>query len=210
MCGRYSLYIKPTDLALRYGTINNDINFSPKKEIYPGQNAPVITIDTKSNNKQLKLFNWGFSPSYTKQKIINARSETIDQKTTFKKSFKDKRCLIPATSFFEWKKIAKNNIKHEIYLKNQKIFSFAGIYDQFRDKDDNLITCYTIITTNANEKINNIHNRMPVILSKNQEDNWLKTNNTAELKKLLSPYNNNDTVIENNSDQKQLNLFNDN
>ena len=204
MCGRYSLYLKPTDLSLRYNTFNNDINFSPKNEIYPGENAPVITIDNNSDKKQLSLFNWGFSPTYTNKKIINARAETIDQKKTFKKPFENKRCIIPATSFFEWKNKGKNNIKHEIYIKNEKIFSLAGLYDEFTDKNGNKITCYTIITTNANKALEDIHNRMPVIITKEKEDFWLKSSDYSKLKNLLTPYN---QEIKIEKDNDQLSLF---
>ena len=203
MCGRYSLYLKPTDLSLRYNTFNNDINFSPKNEIYPGENAPVITIDNNSDKKQLSLFNWGFSPTYTNKKIINARAETIDQKKTFKKPFENKRCIIPATSFFEWKNKGKNKIKHEIYIKNEKIFSLAGLYDEFTDKNGNKITCYTIITTKANKALEDIHNRMPVIITKEKEDFWLKSSDYAKLKDLLTPYNE-EMKIENDNDQLSL------
>jgi len=203
MCGRYSLYIKPTDLSLRYNTFNNDINFSPKNEIYPGENAPVITIDNNSDKKQLSLFNWGFSPAYINKKIINARAETIDQKKTFKKPFENKRCIIPATSFFEWKNKGKNKIKHEIYIKNEKIFSLAGIYDEFTNKNGNKITCYTIITTNANKALEDIHNRMPVIITKEKEDFWLKSSDYSKLKDLLTPYNQK-MKIENDNDQLSL------
>lgn len=203
MCGRYSLYLKPTDLSLRYNTFNNDINFSPKNEIYPGENAPVITIDNNSDKKQLSLFNWGFSPTYTNKKIINARAETIDQKKTFKKPFENKRCIIPATSFFEWKNKGKNKIKHEIYIKNEKIFSLAGLYDEFTDKNGNKITCYTIITTKANKALEDIHNRMPVIITKEKEDFWLKSSDYSKLKDLLTPYNQ-EMKIENDNDQLSL------
>lgn len=203
MCGRYTLYITPTDLSLRYNALNNNIKFSPKNEIYPGENAPVITIDNNSDKKQLSLFNWGFSPSYTNKKIINARAETIDQKKTFEKPFKNKRCIIPATSFFEWKNKGKNKIKHEIYLKNEKIFSLAGIYDKFTDKNGNKITCYTIITTNANKTLEDIHNRMPVIITKEKEDFWLKSSDYSKLKDLLTSYNQ-EMKIENENDQLSL------
>ena len=203
MCGRYSLYLKPTDLSLRYNTFNNDINFSPKNEIYPGENAPVITIDNNSDKKQLSLFNWGFSPTYTNKKIINARAETIDQKKTFKKPFENKRCIIPATSFFEWKNKGKNKIKHEIYIKSEKIFSLAGLYNEFTDKNGNKITCYTIITTKANKALEDIHNRMPVIITKEKEDFWLKSSDYSKLKDLLTPYNQ-EMKIENDNDQLSL------
>ena len=110
------------------------------------------------------MFKWGFSPSFANNLIINARSEIITTKYIFKKSFYNKRCLLPATGFFEWKTERNQKIKHKIQLKDQNIFSFAGLYDSFTNEDGQKIPCVTIITTSANSKIETVHNRMPVIL----------------------------------------------
>ena len=113
MCERYSLFIPLNKLIERFGLdIIDGKEYTPRAEIYPTENAPVIV---KKKHKQLKLFKWGFPPSYTKRPIINARAETIDEKPTFRESFQKKRCLVPATSFFEWKKDKKGKIKHRIY-----------------------------------------------------------------------------------------------
>ena len=206
MCGRYAFYIEKESLRERFNIeLIDDFNFSPREEIFPGEDSAVII--NKSNKKQLKLFNWGFTPSYAKYRIINARAESIDKKATFKDAFKNKRCIIPATSFFEWKDQGKRKIKHQISIKDQDIFSMAGIYDDFIDKNGNIITSFSIITTKANEKMKNLHHRMPVILTKEKENYWLSNNNISKLKNLLTPYNNENTIIKRDSNEEQLSLF---
>ena len=206
MCGRYAFYIEKNSLALRYNIeLKDNLNFSPRQEIYPGENSPVIV--NKSNDRQLKLFNWGFTPSYAKYKIINARAETINEKSTFKDAFYNKRCIIPATSFYEWKNKGKRKVKHQISIKDQNIFSMAGIYDDFIDENGNIVTKFSIITTKANEKMKNLHHRMPVILTRERENQWLKNNDLSKLKKFLKPYNNDNTIIERNSNEEQMSLF---
>ena len=206
LCGRYAFYIEKNSLALRYNIdLKDNLTFSPRPEIYPGENSPVLV--NKSNNKQLKLFNWGFTPSYAKYRIINAKAESIDKKATFKDAFYNKRCIIPATSFYEWKDQGKRKVKHQISIKDQDIFSMAGIYDDFIDENGNIVTSFSIITTKANDKMNNLHHRMPVILTKNKENYWLNNNDISKLKNLLKPYNNEDTIIERDSNEEQLSLF---
>lgn len=204
LCGRYSLYISLDELVERFG-LDLDLkeDFNPQWEIYPTDRAPVII---KKKQKQLKLFKWGLSPQYTNKPIINARAETITEKKLFTDSFQKKRCLVPATSFFEWKK-GEKKIKHRIYVKHEKIFSLAGIYDTFIDQQGKEVTCYTIITTRANGKIEPIHSRMPVIIPREKEDIWLTTKQISKLKELLIPYSDNKTIIEKASGLNQLSLF---
>lgn len=191
MCGRYYLYIKLEKLLNKYGIKDTEINYTPKKEVFPSEKSPII-INSDNKNYQLKLFKWGFSPSFTNNLIINARSETIEKKSIFKNSFLKRRCLIPATGFFEWKSTGSGKEKYKIYLKNSSVFSFAGIFDYFEDNNGNQIPAYTILTTSANSKIRPIHNRMPVILNSDREKDWLDHNikNICYLKNLLKPITN--------------------
>lgn len=112
-------------------------------------------------------------PSFAKRPLINARAETILQKNTFKKAFQKKRCLVPATSFFEWKKEGGIKEKYRISVKEQTIFSIAGICEFFTDKDGQEKLMYSIITTDANAQMQDIHDRMPVILRPEQETDYL-------------------------------------
>ncbi|MFW6006348.1 MAG: SOS response-associated peptidase [Halanaerobiales bacterium] len=189
MCGRYYLYIKLEKILQKYGIKDTEISFTPQKEIFPSNKTPVVLNYNKK--LQLKSIKWGFSPSFTSNLIINARSETIEEKPTFRKSFYQRRCLIPATGFFEWKKEGKNKEKYKITLKNKELFSFAGIFDYFQNQNGNQFAAYSILTTSANNKIKSIHQRMPVIITgEEQEKDWLNPDikNTGYLKKMLTPY----------------------
>jgi len=198
MCGRYYLLVKKENIMKKYGIIDNNINYSIRPEIFPSQKAPVIM----NKNKKISTIKWGFSPSFTNKLIINARSETVAKKSIFKKSFSTQRCLIPASGFFEWKKENNKKIKYNIHIRNKDLFSFAGLYDKFRE-DGNSFLAFTILTTAASNKINDIHNRMPVILAKKHENLWLSKdfNDLSTLKNILQSSENNDFLIENTDQQ---------
>ncbi|HAE92535.1 MAG TPA: hypothetical protein DCG60_07850 [Tissierella sp.] len=129
-------------------------------------------------------------PAFTKKPIINARAETVDIKPLFKNSFYNRRCLVPVTSFFEWQNIDGKKIKRKISVKDENIFSLAGLYNIFRDIDGKEYEAFTIITTDANETMKEIHHRMPVILPREMEKYWLDTNsgNLDIIKSIIKPY----------------------
>jgi putative SOS response-associated peptidase YedK len=190
MCGRYYLNLSIEDIMEIYGIRESIIEYEPKSEIYPSEKSVVITNNGK---KEIKLFKWGFSSPYGKNLIINARSETIDIKPTFRESFLFRRCLIPANGFFEWEKKEGKSIKHRIHLKDDSIFSMAGIYSIFKDKHGNKYEAFTIITTSPNQLISKIHHRMPAIIDKKYEDLWLDSSvkDAKLLKGVLKPFNGN-------------------
>lgn len=207
MCGRYFFKVKIEDLIDRYGLyLDKDISLENQGEIFPTQTAAVII---RNNNKnRLEQFKWGFTPSFTNRPIINSRSETIASKKMFKKSFYNKRCIIPANSFFEWKKSDSRKIKYRIFLENEPIFSLAAIYDSFKDNNGNKVNCFSILTTEPNNTISAIHNRMPVIIRKSDEKNWLNTDYKDKdgLKKLLKPYPDQYMKAEPDDQNQQLSL----
>lgn len=170
MCGRYSFQATKKELLERYHLENAPEAVKEKKEVFPTTVSPVILPNAK-----LAFLTWGFMPNFAKQPLINARAETILQKPTFKEAFKSKRCLIPATSFFEWKKVGDKKEKYSIAIKNQPIFSMAGVCDFFIDKDGQEKLMYSIITTTANKQMKEIHDRMPVILEPEQEADYLNS-----------------------------------
>lgn len=160
---------------------------------------PVITNKDPDN---FQFFHWGLIPYWIKNiedsekiriKTMNARSESIFDKPSFKRSIRLKRCLIPADGFYEWRQLNGVNYPYYIRLKNKKIFSFAGIWDKWKNPmDNNSIYSYSIITCKSNKLLSKIHNkkkRMPVILSKENGENWLKEElEENEIKKYLTPY----------------------
>lgn len=188
MCGRFMLDIEIRDIISRYNAIKSDMELYPRREIFPSEMAPVVI----KANGQLIIgeLKWGFMTSYSNQLLINARSETVDVKSTFKESFIQRRCIIPATGFFEWEKVGETKIRRSIKIKEQEIFSMAGLYDYFFDKAGQRYAAFTILTTEANNSMKHIHDRMPVIIPKEAEDIWLDRRNKdiKLLKDILIPW----------------------
>jgi len=137
---------------------------------------------------------WGLIPSWSKEprtkfSTINARAETITKSPAFRGPFQHRRCLVPASGFYEWRQTPKGKQPYCIQLKDGELFAFAGLYDIWCDSEGNELYSYTIITTTPNDLVAPIHNRMPAILRRADEDAWLdKTTDRARLLSLLAPY----------------------
>lgn len=184
MCGRYLLNTDAEYNELMNIVKDVEKNIQSKSgEVFPTDTAPVIIRD------RLTFAKWGFY-TYDSKLIINARSETIDTKPMFKKSFFLKRCLVPANFYFEWKKESPNKVKYKMGLSQRSLFFMAGLYSTFVGKDTDPFTGFVIITTSANETASQIHHRMPVILEPGSEKLWLdeKNQNLESLRKMLKPY----------------------
>lgn len=195
MCGRYLLYADIKDLVERYGILISRMEGGWQGEIFPSQTVPIVV---GADQRRLVPLKWGFTPSYAKRPIINAREETVDQKPTFKKSFMEKRCIVPANAFFEWKEEDGEKVKHKIYLRERPIFSMAAIYDSFKDKEGKPFTAFSILTTRPNPLVSKIHNRMPVILKLEDEQAWLDNTimDPRDLKGLIGPFDEGQMVLE--------------
>ena len=182
MCGRYSL-VEINKLLLRYSIVNSGFHFLPRYNIAPTQEVPIIVREDQGNS--LKCMKWGLVPHWAKDpkignSLINARAETIVEKPAFRNAFSKRRCLIPADSFYEWVKVGKQKVPQRILPKNREILSFAGIWESWGTKDKDPLLSFAIITTAANEMMKGIHDRMPVILSIENEDIWLNPETTKE------------------------------
>ena len=178
MCGRFAII--PDDMKARYGLAGELIEITPNYNASPGQNLPVITRYQGQN--QLQLMKWGLIPHWSKDekigyKMINARSETILEKPSFKHPFKTNRCIIPISGFYEWQKLdEKHKLPFFIHFQNEPIISLAGIFEHWTNPDTKAqITSFSILTTQANPQMRQIHDRMPVILAKEQETEYLET-----------------------------------
>lgn len=194
MCGRYIFTEEPRKLYRRY-----DVGASKKIQletqamynIAPGSLVPVVT---RNSLNTIEIMKWGLIPHWAKDpkigyKLINARAETVAQKPSYRSSFKNKRCLVPATGFYEWQQTKEGKVPHLIQMKNHEIFSFAGIYDVWKDIESKEFKTFSIITTAPNELMEPIHNRMPVILDKKEENLWLeKETQEEDLIKALNPF----------------------
>ncbi|ASK61085.1 hypothetical protein CFK37_02165 [Virgibacillus phasianinus] len=177
MCGRYTLLSDELDILKEFDVQRID-SYEPNYNIAPGQR--VLAVIRNGNDKRAGYLKWGLVPSWANDekigyKMINARSETVHQKPSFKTLLKRKRCLIVADSFYEWKKTDKTKQPKRIQLADRKLFAFAGLWDKWEDGDRNLFTC-TILTKEANGFMQDIHHRMPIILPKDKEDEWLSPN----------------------------------
>jgi putative SOS response-associated peptidase YedK len=192
MCGRFG-FTRPEKIARYYQNIvlppaAEDLR--PRYNIAPSQVIPVII-----NTHELRLMHWGLVPYWAREGAdirpqINARAEGIESKATFRKAFRTQRCLIPASFFYEWKRTPEGKEPYLFKLKREDIFSFAGIYDVWHGKDGKELLSCAIITTEPNSLLTPIHNRMPVILHRDDEEAWLNPDTTEpeHLSPFLKPY----------------------
>jgi putative SOS response-associated peptidase YedK len=177
MCGRYTLLADELEVLRAFDLEQDGIdNFGQSYNIAPGQNVLAIIHD--GNKKRAGYLRWGLVPSWAKDekigyKMINARSETAHEKPSFKKLMAQKRCLIIADSFFEWQKNEAGKQAKRIQLADRKLFAFAGLWDKWEQEDKDLFTC-TILTKEANPFMQDIHHRMPIILPKEKETDWIE------------------------------------
>lgn len=176
MCGRFALSENPQKFA-EYFNLSGDLDLSPSWNIAPSTRICSITVDEKGR-RHLHRMHWGLIPSWAKDstignKLVNARGETIAEKPSFRSAFKSRRCLIPASGFYEWK--AEKRIKQPWYvsLKSGDPMAFAGLWETWHPKEGETVESCCIITTDANALMQPIHDRMPVILSPDLWDNWL-------------------------------------
>jgi len=190
MCGRFSFSPLARIIEDRFD-VKTDSRYKPRYNSAPSQNLAVIT---NAEPGKLSFFKWGLIPFWAKDpkignRMINAKSETITEKASFKSAFKRKRCLVPADSFYEWKKITpKEKIPFRILLKDESLFAMAGIWDVWKNQEGDNLHTFSILTTSPNKLMENIHNRMPVILSKENEKTWLSEASAEELVPLLKPF----------------------
>ena len=192
MCGRYSLATDIVELANRFG-FQDQIHSPTRFNIAPTQES--LTVISTGSLRHAEYMTWGFIPSWTKNtptnnRIVNARAETISVSPVFRKAYEKRRCLILADGFYEWYKVGKNSMPVRFILKSGKPFAFAGLWQTFKSPENTIMKSCTIITTTANEIIEPIHNRMPVILTHKSENLWLhsRRGETDILSELLVPY----------------------
>jgi putative SOS response-associated peptidase YedK len=191
MCGRYSL-ICIDDLGKRFRIFDPMLGIRSHYNIAPSQVMPVIVQREKI---EMVMMQWGLIPNWIKNPErsthpINAKAETLAEKPMFCDLLKDRRCLVPASGFYEWKREGKRKIPCYIHLKKSPLFAIAGLYDVWFDAGNKAYMTYTIITTDANELVSPLHDRMPAILRREDEDRWLAgdTPTPDEMKRILRSY----------------------
>ena len=196
MCGRYTLATTTEMLSYSFDIRLDSFEFMPRYNIAPSQD--VLTVVNDKNGRQAEMMRWGLIPFWAKDakigyRMINARAETVADNRAFKNAFQKRRCLILADSFYEWKGTGKNKQPMRIQLKTEEPFAFAGIWESWLDKSQGEaepISSCSIITTVPNSLVEPIHDRMPVMLPRELEEDWLDPDyqDAALLREILLPY----------------------
>jgi putative SOS response-associated peptidase YedK len=186
MCGRFTL-VKP-------GKIKFQRVGQPAQPLFPRYNiAPsqtVLALADFGDGVEWSSLTWALIPSWSKdgKGFINARCETLEEKASFSESFRERRCLIPADGFFEWRRAGRAKQPFYFQLQNEVAFAFAGVWDRWQNNGKTVVSC-AIITTEANELLSPIHDRMPVILQPDAYDAWLDPKTDVHVfKRLLQPF----------------------
>lgn len=196
MCGRFTQINEEDEYEERFNFSNPaGIRIRKRFNIAPSQDVPIVVVEQDS--RLLKSMRWGLVPFWAKEpsigyRMINARAETIAEKASFKNPLRKKRCLVPASGFYEWIKTRRKATKTPLYfrLRTRAPFAFAGLWDEWSQPDGDRLLSFTIITTGPNELMKPIHDRMPVILNQRDEGMWLdpQLTDSDRLLPLLKPY----------------------
>lgn len=196
MCGRFTITAPSEQIQKRFDIdiFNEEEFYHPSFNAAPSQN--ILSVINDGIHNRLGFFKWGLVPFWAKDpkigyKMINARSETLSEKPSFRNAYKKRRCIIVADSFYEWKRNKdQSKTPMRIKLKSNDIFAIAGLWETWKSPKNEVIHSCTIITTKPNELVKDIHDRMPVILNSTDEKTWLDTSisDTDTLQHLLKPY----------------------
>lgn len=192
MCGRFTLRT-PKERIKEEFQLQEEPPIEARYNVAPTQS--ILAVREVSDEREAVLLKWGLIPSWAKDdsmsaRLINARSETVAEKPAFREAFKRSRCVIPADGFYEWKREGKSKQPFFFSLRDERLFGFAGLWDRWKDEDGKVIQSCAILTTEANEVLRPVHDRMPVILHPQTYGEWLgdDVRNVAALKELLRPY----------------------
>ena len=176
MCGRFTLTTDPEILEQAFGIQSVPGDMPTRFNIAPTQ--PVAVVVNRDGVREFDAFRWGLIPAWAKDmkignRMINARGETVAEKPSFKRPLKSRRCLVLADGFYEWQKTPDGKVPTYIHLEDHQPFAFAGLWDRWESAEGDEVLSCTIITTEPNEVMAPIHNRMPVILPPDAIDVWL-------------------------------------
>jgi putative SOS response-associated peptidase YedK len=196
MCGRFTLFHSAEAIAEAFRV--DPMDLPPRYNIAPSQPVAAIVRMPGTSERKLLWLRWGLIPSWAKDpaigyKLINARAETVSEKPSFRSAFKHRRCLIPSDGFYEWQRIEGSKSKKQPYyfsLTDNSPFALAGLWERWESKEGDIVETCTILTTDANDLVSPIHDRMPAILSPEDYDLWLDPNFTRSdsLQEMLKPY----------------------
>lgn len=192
MCGRFALKTPVKKLAAAF-QVEEVPAVEARYNIAPTQT--ILAVQQGLDGREAKWLKWGLVPSWAKDtaigaRMINARSETVTEKPSFREAFKKRRCIIPADGFYEWQRTGGKKLPFFFQMKDERPFGFAGLWERWQGVDKELVESCTILTTRANEVLMPVHDRMPVILHPDDYELWLNVDErkVALVKELLQPY----------------------
>jgi putative SOS response-associated peptidase YedK len=191
MCGRFTLTSTPESLAERFG-LSDVPRVAPRYNVAPGQDVLAVRVD-EAGTRRADALRWGLVPAWADSpavgaRMINARAETAATRPAFRESFRARRCLVPADGFYEWSPRGASRHPYWIGLPDRAPFAFAGLWERWRERAGGVIETCAILTTEANERLAELHPRMPVILARDAECTWMDPAVACEeLSALLRP-----------------------
>jgi len=196
MCGRYTIIPNAETWPKAFGLSGDAAHqisiLSPNYNVAPTQNVPILRDNSDTGERELAFARWGLIPSWAKDvkfsyRTINARAETVAEKPSFRAAFRKRRCLIPASGFYEWRKVGSGKQPYLIQMEDESPMAFAGLWETWHNpEDESIVQSCTIIVTDANETMKPIHDRMPVILNSDDYGRWLDPT-AGNGKSLLNP-----------------------
>ena len=198
MCGRYSLIADMGELQERFGFDGSELTHTPRYNIAPTQMALTVT---NGGGRRGSYMRWGLIPSWAKSasvgnRMINARAETLAERSSFRTVLQRRRCLVLADGFYEWQRKGSRKMPMRITMASGEPFAFAGLWDAWRDPKGEVVRSCAIITTSANELLGPIHDRMPVILPRELESLWLDHDiQDSTLAGILTPHPADDMAV---------------
>ena len=177
MCGRFTLYAAPEEVAAFFGLPEAPI-LVERYNIAPTQPVGLVRLNTQTFAREWALMHWGLIPSWSKDpsigaRMINARSETVADKPSFRAAFKRRRCLVPVSGFYEWQKQGRTKQPYYITAEEGGLLAIAGLWEYWEGADGSALESCTLLTTEANELMTPLHNRMPVFIAPEDFDEWL-------------------------------------
>jgi putative SOS response-associated peptidase YedK len=194
VCGRFTATFEFSDIRVRWNLDRDLALYKPRFNIAPETSPNIPVIVRQRGGNECRLMHWGLIPSWAKDptignQTINARAESLTEKPAFKHLVGSRRCIIPADGFYEWRKEGKRKVPMWVHLRSREPFGLAGLWDMWRKPDGKRVESFTIITTEPNEMVRPVHNRMPAILQPEDEEQWLDVSRTsfAKARSLLKP-----------------------
>jgi putative SOS response-associated peptidase YedK len=192
MCGRYAQRTDAKRLAKEF-KVAEALAVEPRYNIAPTQD--VLAVNETGDGREMRFFKWGLVPSWAKDasmgaRLINARSETVAEKPAFRQAFRQRRCIIPADGFYEWQRSEGSKRPFFFRMRDERPFGFAGLWERWEGEGGQVINSCAILTTEANEVLRPVHDRMPVILHPDDYELWLgaEARELGLVKEVLRPY----------------------